>query len=122
MLSLKSHRPWLVISYVSIMFANSMFSFIAFPVKHIWKYDKFIHFGEYFILGALLFYALYEHPISKRNLMYSMIAVSLIPILDESIQYFTPNRIPSVYDALADYFGCYSGCSVYHISKRMFNG
>ena len=104
------------------MFTNSMFSFIDIPIKHIWKYDKFIHFGEYFVLGLLLFYVLYEYPISKQNLIYSIALISLIPILDESIQYFTPVRISSVSDAIADYFGCYSGCFVYHITNRYYRG
>ena len=105
MINLTSHRPWLLISYVLIMFTNSMFSFIVIPIKHIWKYDKFIHFGEYFVLGLLLFYVLYEYPISKQNLIYSIVLISLIPILDESIQYFTPNRIPDIYDVFADFIG-----------------
>ena len=122
MINLKSHRPWLLIIYVLIMFTNSMFSFIDIPIKHIWKYDKIIHFGEYFVLGLLLFYMLYEQPISKQNLLYSIAIISLIPILDESIQYFTPNRISSVTDAIADYFGCYLGCFIYHISYRYYRG
>ena len=122
MINFKSHRPWLLITYVLIMFTNSMFSFIDIPIKHIWKYDKFIHFGEYFVLGLLLFYVLYEYPISKQNLIYSIALISLIPILDESIQYFTPSRISSVADAIADYCGCYSGCFVYHITNRYYSG
>ena len=122
MINLKSHRPWLLITYVLIMFSNSMFSFIDIPIKHIWKYDKFIHFGEYFILGLLLFYMLYEKQISKNNLIYSIMIISLIPIIDESIQYFTPNRISSVSDAISDYFGCYFGCFIYHITNRIYNG
>ena len=65
---------------------------------------------------------LYENPISKKNLKYSILLISLIPILDESIQYFAPNRIPSALDALADYFGCYSGCFAFYITSRIYNG
>jgi len=104
------------------MFANSMFSFIDIPIKHIWKYDKFIHFGEYFVLGLLFFNALYEKPVSKNFFLKSLILMSLIPIIDESIQYFTPNRISSIYDALADYSGFYLGCFIYHIINRKLNG
>ncbi len=122
MINFKSHRPWLLVSYVIIMFANSMFSFIPVPINNIWKYDKFIHFGEYFILGILFFYMLYEYPISKKNLIYSIILISITPILDESIQYFTPNRISSFSDALADYMGCYSGCYIFYITNRINHG
>jgi len=122
MFNFKSHRPWLLIIYVVIMFSNSIFSFIDIPIQHIWKYDKFIHFGEYFVLGILLFYVLYEKQISKRNLMYSIVVVSLIPILDESIQHFIPSRISSLYDVFADYLGCYSGSFIYHTINRIYNG
>ena len=122
MINLKSYRIWLLLFYVTVMFVNSMFSFIDIPIKHIWKYDKIIHFIEYFILGLLLFHVIYEIPKSKRNVIFWIIVVSVIPILDESIQYFTPNRIPSFYDALADYAGCYSGCYTYSLINRLKNG
>ena len=104
------------------MFTNSMFSFIDVPIKHIWKYDKIIHCFQYFILGILLFHAIYELPESRSKLIYWLIGVSFIPILDESIQFFTPNRIPSFYDAVADYVGCYSGCYFYYLINRYTNG
>ncbi len=104
------------------MFTNSMFTFIDIPIKHIWQYDKIIHYIQYFILGILMFHAIYEFPESRNNVIYWIIVVSLIPIFDESIQYFTPNRISSLYDAVADYAGCYSGCYSYHILNRFSNG
>ena len=122
MISLRSHRPWILIAYILVMFSNSVFSFIDLPIKHIWKYDKFIHFGEYFILGFLFFYTLYEKPISKENFIYLFLVFSTIPIFDESIQYFIPNRISSIYDAFADYLGFYFGCIVYHIINKNYNG
>ena len=122
MVNFKSYRIWILFFYVIIMFTNSMFTFIDIPIKHIWKYDKIIHYIQYFILGILLFHAIYELPESKKNVIYWIIGVSLIPVFDESIQYFTPNRIPSLYDAFADYAGCYSGCYSYHILSRFSNG
>jgi len=122
MVNFKSYRIWILFFYVIIMFANSMFTFIDIPIKHIWKYDKIIHYIQYFILGILLFHAIYELPESKKNVIYWIIGVSIIPVFDESIQYFTPNRIPSLYDAFADYAGCYSGCYSYHILSRFSNG
>ncbi len=104
------------------MIGNSFFSFINLPIKHLWKYDKVIHFSEYFILGILLFYALFESPLSYKKILYSMIFISLIPIIDESIQYFIPTRICSVYDALADYAGFYIGCLFYYILNKVSYG
>ena len=122
MVNLKSFRPWIFLLYLFLMFTNSMFSFIDIPIKNIWKYDKLIHFVEYFILGLLLFYVLYEEPASKSFFLKSLLFMSLIPILDECIQYFTPRRISSLYDAMADYLGCYSGCFTYYIFNRFNNG
>ena len=122
MINFKSHRVWLFISYLSIMIGNSFFSFINIPIKHLWKYDKIIHFSEYFILGILLFYVLYERPLPYKKILYSIIFISFIPIIDESIQYFIPTRISSVYDALADYAGCYMGCLFYYIINKVSYG
>ena len=122
MINLKSHRPWLVIIYLIVMFSNSIFSFIYVPIENIWKYDKVIHFIEFFILGVLLLYALYENPISNKNLISTLLVMSIIPILDESIQFLSPHRVSSIYDALADYLGFYSGCSLYHFISRGNNG
>jgi len=122
MINLKSHRPWLVIFYLIVMFSNSMFTFIDIPIKNIWKYDKIIHFSEYFILGVLLFYALYEKPMINKDLYTIILIMSLIPIVDESIQYFTPNRVPSFYDAVADYLGFYTGCYIFKLIYRAKHG
>ena len=104
------------------MIGNSFFSFIHLPVKHIWKYDKIIHFSEYFILGLLLFYVLYEKSFHKEEFISYIIFISIIPIFDESIQYFIPDRISSICDVVADYLGAYTGCATYHIINRMYNG
>ena len=122
LVNLKSYRPWLVLFYLITMFSNSMFSFIDVSIKDIWKYDKFIHFIEYFIFGVLLFHALYEKPISNKYLFLSLLVMSTVPILDESIQYFTPHRIPSIYDGVADYSGLYLGCFLYHFISKTNNG
>ena len=122
MINFKSYRIWLLLFYITLMFTNSMFSFIDIPIKHIWKYDKIIHYIQYFILGILLFHVIYELPESRSKILYWLIGVSVVPVLDESIQYFRPNRISSVYDAIADYAGFYSGCYAYHIISRFSNG
>ncbi len=110
--------------YVIIMVSNSLFTFIN--TSNIWKYDKIIHFTEYFILGVLLFHVMYEKPFTKKEVIYYIGFISLVPIVDESMQFFSElwgqKRIPSLYDALADYAGCYTGCICYSIKYRIFNG
>ena len=106
------------------MISNSLFSFIN--TVSIWKYDKIIHFSEYFILGVLLFHVMYEKPFTRKEALYYVGLISLIPIIDESMQFYSElwgqKRIPSIYDALADYAGCYTGCICYSIKYRIFHG
>ena len=122
MIDFKSKRVWLFISYLSLLIANSFFSFANLSIKNLWKYDKIIHFGEYFILGFLLFNVLCEKSFTKKDLTYYMFFITFIPIIDESIQFFTPYRVPSFYDLLADYFGAYLGCFLYYKFLRGSNG
>ena len=124
MINFKSHRVWLLISYLLLMISNSLFSFIH--SNYIWRYDKIVHFSEYFILGILFFYVLYEKTFSTKKFIFYISFLSIIPIVDESLQFFAEfwgqKRIPSIYDALADYLGCYTGCFIYYITNKAFNG
>ena len=124
MFNLKSYRQWLLFSYIILMVSNSLFTF--FSSEGIWRYDKIIHFLQYFILGILLFHVMYEKPFTKKKMLYYIGFISLVPLIDESMQFFSElwghKRIPSIYDALADYAGCYVGCICYSIKYRIFNG
>ena len=117
----KSKSLWLFVSYLLLLMCNSFLSFSIIPYKHIWKYDKLIHFSEYFILGILYLNALY-HQNFKIKMLYPILFISSIPIIDESIQIFVPNRIASVYDAFFDYLGCYIGMILYYLTYRYKNG
>tara|TARA_A100001388_G_C28726298_1_gene479112 strand:- start:504 stop:884 length:381 start_codon:yes stop_codon:yes gene_type:complete len=117
----KSKSLSLFASYLLLLICNSFLSFSIIPYKDIWKYDKLIHFSEYFILGILYLNALY-HQDFKIKLLYSTLAISLIPIIDESIQIFVPNRVASIYDVFFDYLGCYIGMSLYYSIYRYKNG
>ena len=90
-------------------------------VKLFIHYDKLIHFSEYFILGILYLNAL-NHQDFKIKMLYPLLFISLIPIIDESIQIFVPNRIASIYDAFFDYLGCYIGMGLYYLIYRYKNG
>ena len=122
MIDFKSKRFCLFISYLSLLIGNSFFSFANLSIKNLWKYDKLIHFVEYFILGFLLFNVLFEKSFTKKDLSYYMFFITLVPVIDESIQFFTPYRVPSLYDLLADYFGAYLGCFLYYKFFRGANG
>ena len=124
MISLSSYRLWMLIFYISFLLFNSIFTFVN-PI-YVWRYDKIIHFSEYFILGFLLFHLLYEADFSKTKMVYYILFISLIPISDEFVQKFSHfwgvTRVPSLYDALADYLGCYSGCFFYSLTYKVYNG
>ena len=100
---------------------NAFLSFNIIPYKDIWKYDKLIHFSEYFILGILYLNALYHQDL-KVKMLYRVLFISLIPLIDESIQIFVPSRITSIYDAFFDYLGCYIGMALYYLIYRYKNG
>ena len=117
----KSKSLWLFVSYLLLLMCNSFLSFSIIPYKHIWKHDKLIHFLEYFILGILYLNALH-HQNFKIKMLYPILFISSIPIIDESIQIFVPNRIASIYDAFFDYLGCYMGMILYYLTYRYKNG
>jgi VanZ family protein len=120
-MNFKSKSLWLFITYLLLLICNSFFSFSIIPYKDIWKYDKLIHFSEYFILGVLYINALYNQDL-KINRLYPILFISLIPIIDECIQFYVPSRISSIYDALFDYLGCYIGMGLYYSIYRYKNG
>ena len=124
MIDLKSYRVWMLFSYIILMVTNSLFSFIS--TASLWRYDKLIHYTEYFILGILLFHVMYEKSFTRKDVICYLSLISLVPIVDESLQFYSElwgqKRIPSLYDALADYAGCYSGCIFYSIKYRIFHG
>ena len=120
-MNFKSKSLWLFISYLLLLICNSFLSFSIIPYKDIWKYDKIIHFSEYFMLGLLYINALYNQDFKIKK-MYPLLFISIIPIVDESIQIYVPNRVASIYDAFFDYLGCYMGMSLYYLIYRYKNG
>ena len=117
----KSKSLFLFVSYLLLLICNSFLSFSIIPYKDIWKYDKVIHFSEYFILGLLYINALYNQDLKIKKI-YPLLFISIIPIIDESIQIYVPNRVASIYDAFFDYLGCYMGMSLYYLIYRYKNG
>ena len=80
----KSKSLRLFITYLLLLICNSFLSFSIIPYKDIWKYDKLIHFSEYFFLGILYLNALF-HQVLKVNILYPILFISLIPVIDEII-------------------------------------
>ena len=102
----RSIHTWIFLLYISLILFFSLIpgdDFIL--LNSLWKYDKLVHFFEYFGMGILLVNAIKIKPISKMKWRYIMIFIILFPIIDESLQFFTPRRIPDVFDAIADMIG-----------------
>lgn len=73
---------------------------------------KTAHFSEYFVLGL-------TSPKTKEelNIKNFHLLLYLIPIIDESIQYFMPGRVMSPLDMSIDAFGYTCG---YFLAKKLF--
>ena len=115
---IRSVRTWIFISYVLIVIyislkpAGDLNWF--FPL---WKYDKLVHFTEYLGMGFLLINALKIKPMTEAHWKYSILFVLLFPMVDETLQFFTPNRIPDINDAIADIIGGITGAFIRHRIK-----
>ena len=94
------------ISYLSIVIyfssqpANELSWF-----SQLWKFDKVVHFIEYFGVGFLLINALKIKPLTKTQWEYAIFFLFLFPVCDEILQYYIPTRIPDIYDVIVDVFG-----------------
>ncbi|MEE1124460.1 MAG: VanZ family protein [Acutalibacteraceae bacterium] len=71
---------------------------------------KLAHFLEFTAYGALLSatYISYTNQLAKNipNMLFVLLAV---PVIDETLQYFSPGRSPQVRDVLIDFSGCITG-------------
>ena len=103
---IKSWRTWIFIIYVYIiLYVSLQTPGTLHWLRNLWKYDKLIHFVEYLILGFLLIKALKIKPIEKYQWNYAILFLFIFPVIDETLQYFTPRRIPDILDGIADISG-----------------
>ena len=103
---LNSYKTWMFIAYTLIVICFSLSSDVQIKLfPNLWKYDKIVHFVEYFGLGFLFVNMLSIRPLINRRLVYVLLFITLFPLFDESLQNFTPNRIPDFQDAIADFMG-----------------
>ena len=86
--------------YLSLTSANDLRFF-----SQLWKYDKVVHFVEYLGVGFLMINMLQINPMGKKHWRYALLFLLLFPLLDESLQYFAPYRIPDLYDGIVDICG-----------------
>ena len=103
---IRSWKTWIFLFYVSMVlyFSAQPGSNLSW-FSQLWRYDKIVHFMEYLGMGFLLINALKIQPLKKLHWNFAILFLLLFPIVDETLQYFTPNRIPDIYDAIVDVFG-----------------
>ena len=103
MIEIKKIRS--LVFYILFMIINSMLTFPG-QAAFLWKYDKYIHFLEFLILGFLIlniFKPIYD--IYKN--VYALSLLLVFALIDEGIQFYIPGRIRDLYDLMYDIFG---GC------------
>ena len=110
---IKSWQTWLFLSYIFIVLSLSATSGDKFSwFSQLWKYDKVVHFIEYFGVGFLLINAMKIQPIRQKHWKYAICFLLIFPMLDEGFQYFTPRRISDIFDVIVDIFGALIGAYI----------
>jgi VanZ family protein len=76
---------------------------------------KLAHFTEFFILGCLIRKSSYD--LKRNDILYF---VFIIPIIDEFIQYFVPERAMTLMDMGIDSIGIVFGIGFISIAYKVF--
>lgn len=80
---------------------------------------KTAHFSEYALLGGLIAIAIQRKPLIKSNIINFCIFL-IVPIIDETIQLFTPGRSCEIGDMLIDGSGMIVGfLLIWFIYKKL---
>ena len=88
------------ISLPIVEWIMNFFSFIDKDTLHYFV-RKAAHFSEYFLFGGSILYAMDEDFTVARFALFCV----LVPVCDETIQYFTPGRAAQLTDCLLDASG-----------------
>lgn len=104
-------RTILLLSYVLLMFFVSSQPYLRAPGPEFAMKDKVAHFGEYYILGMLLFGAIGFAASRNRSITFLFLAAVGVSVgaLDEMLQSYVPGRITDVTDWAADAVGVCAG-------------
>jgi VanZ family protein len=111
-----SSRDTRVLSYIFpavlwalTIFVESSIPSSSIPESEIFKFDKLIHCGIYFIFAVLLYRALRMNGVSdtlrSRAWLVTLAIIALYGASDEFHQYFVPGRAMEFFDWVADVTG-----------------
>jgi len=101
-----------VVLWMALIYYSSSIHGDDIPKIDIPHIDKFFHFVEYFILGAILVRA-FANTSDKANfktiLLLSIIIAAMYGALDEFHQRFVSGRSPEIFDIVSDIIGSLFG-------------
>jgi hypothetical protein len=106
------HRrvPRAIVWLLTVAWAGTIFFFSAIPgTKLPGGYAVQGHLGVYFVLGALLTWALSDDELSLSSVALAIFLASLYGVTDEFHQHFVPMRTPDVLDWVTDTVGATAG-------------
>ncbi|MBI64776.1 MAG: hypothetical protein CMG64_00570 [Candidatus Marinimicrobia bacterium] len=118
-MSIRSYKTQILLFYIAFMLLNSVMPIIS--SKGIWKYDKLIHFVEFFILGVLFINAIIDTELDIYKFLFGIFVLTLIPIADEGVQYLfeIPGRVADFNDLVVDILGEYCGSLAFVFYHKM---
>ena len=96
-----------MILYVSSQSADGLSWF-----SQLWKYDKVVHFIEYLGVGFLLVNAMKIKTLKNKHWKFALIFLFIFPIIDETLQHYSPQRIPDIIDGIVDIIGGLTGAYI----------
>jgi|Deesub1362B_J571_1020462.scaffolds.fasta_scaffold01085_13 VanZ family protein len=102
--------------YAGLIFYLSSIPDLTLPEWGLDFEDKLIHFLAYFGLGLLAaraFHASNGGPLSRKDLILTVVVVTLYGATDEIHQIFVPGRYADVLDWVSDFLGAVAGTYFY---------
>lgn len=104
-------QKFIFIFYVILVITVSTLPSSMIKIGHLWKYDKFIHFFEYLILGFLFLNCLSPFDYIPRVLISTILLIIVFGGIDEFIvqNYLTKFRFPDYFDWIMDILGASTG-------------
>ena len=110
---IKSSRTWIFLGYIALIMYFSLIPGNQFIfLSKLWKIDKVVHFTEYLGMGFLMINMLMIQPMKKQHWQFALLFLLLFPLFDELLQYYTPRRIPDIYDGICDICGGFFGAYI----------
>tara|TARA_Y100001970_G_scaffold43766_1_gene54582 strand:- start:2120 stop:2470 length:351 start_codon:yes stop_codon:yes gene_type:complete len=116
---MKNKKVAMLFTYIALMIIISVVTFSV--DNRLWRYDKYVHFFEFFIL-AVLIANIFLSKLDFKKVIYLMLLITFLAFLDEGIQIFIPVRSPDWNDLYSDLFGGYLGLLLVYLLKDKING